>query len=739
MTPASHPRPRRPAHLPWAACLLLCLAALGAACTPQTPPPVYGGWHYTDLRLVSPSASAAGPLPPGRDLVAVYQRTSGAELQIRLDFLDLDPSADFDPSAGFDLYLAFAAGAGPPRPLPGGGQAGLDWQVLLTIPARGPLRLERLSPAGLLPIHGLALRLVRDPLQDNLEIAMNRQALGLHPTGFYMQALIAAPGSPPGAERSAVIWSGDAPPPPAPLLLVFSQVFPAYTPAQALRRWDGAHTGPLGAHHGLSNLLRAAETYQAPLLLLDLQHPLSLSALDLVGALPWLRRLTQSRLLLLPAPDLTPCRPLLPPGPAAAASPLPPSPPGAAGFAPLLPSPLGRGAGGEGFPSGGEGLLPALTSPDLQPTSAGPSLALRRLLVQAALDAAANPSHFLAAGGSLPASSWGDPQVAAASLAYFRSHPWIRLLTPQDLQTLPGSPRPAALPLPETSPSPGGLAAAAWQACLALYAPTYPQPPELPRLRQHYTGGVQALLQAAAWQADPRPAAGCAASPGSPALPACRLASQDVLAFFDAPSAALTHLFVRTPGGVHQLVGPSSQLVLGQSDPAAWDFSAGPAADPGVIPGALYAPRPAYQPQPPSLPPETALAFSASDGSRRTYRLLPNGLRLEVHAPAQAGLSLRIPLLFDPWRRFTPDWADGYQLTALPGGWQWSAAGSGRLDITASLPLHAYSFLDSRPLLAGPENPDQELPPGHFLPFPLALVELVSQPDYWLEISLHSP
>ncbi len=75
----------------------------------------------------------------------------------------------------------------------------------------------------------------------------------------------------------------------APVLVAFWDAFPVTTPAQALRRWDGAHTGPLGERHGLLHILDAAGQYSVPVALLDIKNPASLAALDFMGNIPGIK------------------------------------------------------------------------------------------------------------------------------------------------------------------------------------------------------------------------------------------------------------------------------------------------------------------------------------------------------------------------------------------------------------------------------------------------------------------
>ena len=82
--------------------------------------------------------------------------------------------------------------------------------------------------------------------------------------------------------------------------MAFWDAFPVTTPTQALRGWDGAHTGPLGARHGLKFLLADANQFGIPMALLDLKNPASLAALDFMGNIPEIQTLVARRLLILP-------------------------------------------------------------------------------------------------------------------------------------------------------------------------------------------------------------------------------------------------------------------------------------------------------------------------------------------------------------------------------------------------------------------------------------------------------
>lgn len=388
--------------------LILMLGLSLLACTPPAQPAAAPDWSYADLRALDPPDASQ----PSYDLLAAYLRLDPERLHIRLDGLDFAELPDFD------LYLALDSAPGGARQLPIHAQTAFAWDSLLVIPAHGPPQTLRPIAATYTPLAHSALKIRRDPALDTLEISLDRAALDESgplpgfPPDLRLEVYLTPAGALEPADRLPPIRLQASPPAPAQVVLAFWNVLPAKTPLQALRSWDGAHTGPLGGRHGLANLLRAARDAGAPLLLRELSQPAALSALDALGGLPLARAMAASGLLADP---------------------------------------------------GAQFRLPhaQFLTPADQASPNGPDLATRRALVQTALDsqgAAPLAVPTLVIGGDLPESAWGIPQSAAATLAYLHSRPWIRLLAPGDLALAPlvanfTPPASTGLPGPAMQPS----------------------------------------------------------------------------------------------------------------------------------------------------------------------------------------------------------------------------------------------------------------------------------------------
>jgi len=687
---------------------LLCLLPI-VSCVPAS---YHRKWAYADLRLLDPVDDTS---TPSTDILAVYTRRFGSDLEIRVDLLDLPLTPDYRLKISIDN-------------LPGGN----PWDMTIDIPAVGH---PSVTPAN----SNLIPRLIRDPWMDTVIVRFNRLAV---PQPFTLQVAAYTPKGSDPADMTGIVRSDAFPSTQrAPLALVFWDVFPATTPAQALRRWDGAHTGPTGGRHGLKYILDNSGKFGIPVALLDLKTPASLAALEYLGITPQIQSLISRGLLILP--DVAFGEP--------ANISLGFSRHSAVGFglpvsqfvycaasnlqsnylAQFLPldksSHMAR--------SDGTRLIPLPPPDSIEATEDGPSLDMRLALVAAAISG--DLSDLVVLGGDLPHSTWGNENMANPTFAWIAAHPWIQPLTGEDQLSFPVEPFDVHL-LENTyasSPSLTALLAApnnsitdsAWQSFFMLTAPTSDK--KTLDLHANYLGQVGELLAAARWAEYPFAQANCDQDLNSDGQPECVLSNWKIYAILDPVGARLTNLFYIDGTGPYQLVGRSSQFTVGLSDPSEWNLDLGEAADPSMIPGAFSDDTNSWMVYSSDITPE-GISFTpvqkpglpgSPDGIRvKIYQLLEDGI--EITYQVSGPVSTRIPLVVDPQAfNFGPT---EYRSTAGPAEWTWGLNNGIQAEVITDAMLSAQSFTDSFPYLSQSEEPDRAYPGGYYLPLPLSVVDL---------------
>jgi hypothetical protein len=274
------------------------------------------------------------------------------------------------------------------------------------------------------------------------------------------------------------------------------------------------------------------------------------------------------------------------------------------------------------------------------------------------------------------------------------------------------------------------LELSAWQAYLTLKSPGADE--SIAAVRAQYLWQVHALALAGSWAEHPSAQAACFAYPEYPGQPECILADGQIYAVFEPEGARLTQLFFLDQNGPHQVVGPTSQFVVGLSDPSAWHAELGEGADPNVIPGAFADSTETWTTYQAAVN-GAGLTFTSPDGSRiKTYRLAGNALEVSYHLTGP--LTTRIPLAVDPQVFYSGP--SLYEGSAAPGSWTWGLADEFQVEVRSDALLTTESFTDSSAYLTSPEHPDRDYPPGHYLPFPISVVTLNADGDFNIRISI---
>jgi hypothetical protein len=698
------------------------LMLLPAACV---APPDERPWVYADLRVIGGLEAPS----PATDILAVYTRSTALSVEVRIDLLDINPGEAF----GLKIEL---------------------WDDRDF--SQSPLRID-ISSTGRIQTSGIRAgrpdilpRVVQDASMDTVTVDLNRTFIGSR----YRLDVSSYTSDPSAAADKILNVRSDAQPPAqrAPLLIAFWDTFPATTPAQALRRWDGAHTGPLGGRHGLTNILNGVIHSGVPVALLDIKNPASLAALSFMGNVLELQNLSADGLLILP--DVAYGEPAsvalsfsrraaggfgLPVSQFVYASPSDPS----AGTSPThgyRARFLALADNSHMASSAGVRLIPLPSADAVEATPDGPSLAVRQALIRAALTP--DPTSLVVLGGSLPHSTWGDVEMSGPTFEWISAHPWIQPLAGQDLLTFPARVRaaePQALQtkhpwLEELSSAPqNSITQSAWQAYLTLTSGTADT--HLQALRKAYMGQIGELLAAAAWAENRTRRVDCAQDLNGDGRAECILADREYFAVLEPDGARMTFLFYYDAIGPHQLVGPSSQFALGLSDPSEWHPELGEAADPSVLPGAFTDDTLTWALYSPAIFTDK-ITFTSPDGSRIKTYYLPGNLvdtGIQVVYQGEGLVRTRIPLALDPQAFFSGPTV--YKSTLGPHSWVWRLEGDVDVGISAMGGLSTQSFTSAIPFLALQEDPNLDYPAGNYLPFPLSEVTIYSSGIFGVQIT----
>jgi hypothetical protein len=758
--------------------ILLCILILQfslSSCLPSPSFEPWAKWRFEDVRVID----AVDCKQATADILAVYLRRSYPSLksdgiQIRLDMLDVDINPDFD------IYLAvdYRSGQGTHQ-LPIDSEADIAWDRLIKIASDGHITV---SNNRMNLQQGISTSIFRDSILDTISIEYQDRELIASPLDIRVQVFTTNTNSKQILDRTSPADSSASPPKAVSVIFAFWDVFPVYTPAQALRRWDGAHTGPLGGRHGLYNLLRTFNSHKVPLILLDLSYPSSISALDFGGDLSLIQEMVNNDRLIIP--DTVPLSPIDKP----LALPtwfltsmvtrsrmisthynLHSSPflfsqlsgldiEYTSNHYAIIFSPSLTGTYTTTVQTNGNTrIIPIWINSSkemdkMQPNRTGPSLEMLKALDRAALESN-HTNELLIFGADLPNSTWADPEIARLSLQYLINRPWIHFMDQTDLLSLkptesrnndhPGEelgglpnltqllpPQKQILDKLKKLPS-SPIRGTAWQMMSSLLGPTYPSNEDLSRLRANYWIGLQDLLDASLWVDQPKDKSQCSQDPNNTELSQCVLSSEQWYLSFDAENACIRFGFVRLADGIHQIIAPGYQLMSGQSDPTFWNLNLGLQADPTISTCALSGLNGHFQ----SESSNDQIIFEDADKSIRKSFLI-NAYTLYVEYQTNQPLEISLPLTLDPWRMYQPHWSKQYQSRLNDQKWSWVLIPIFSVTTSTNGRMKLNTYKDSQESMGNIEDPNIGKTPGNFLPFPVAEAIISGKQKIWVSVSV---
>ncbi len=147
-------------------------------------------------------------------------------------------------------------------------------------------------------VNSVELLIFINSIQDNIIISINQEVIPLTPLTKF-QVIICPPHQDKPVDQTRIISLDSSPPAQTRIQFVFWNTLETSTPAEVMRSWAGAHSGPMSSRHGLMYLLEAISKFEYPVLILDLCKPENASVIDYLGAKDKIKTLNARNILLL--------------------------------------------------------------------------------------------------------------------------------------------------------------------------------------------------------------------------------------------------------------------------------------------------------------------------------------------------------------------------------------------------------------------------------------------------------
>ncbi len=708
-------------------------------------------WDYADLRLLDP----ADAVDPDQDLIAVYSRISDMKLQMRVDFLKSGNSFDqtmviaLDTQPGgqtsFRLKNAISTGTS------------LEWDYLVVIPSTG--RIQVLNGKNQ-ETPGINVFVIRNRDQDFLTCEMNVSKLALSPVTSHLQVFSISNNGHAVSDKTAVFSLDDPPPPQARVSFVFWNTLQTSTPAESLRSWAGAHAGPQGSRHGLKYLLDAVRHTRTPIIILDLLQPDNLPVLDYFNALRPVQDLANAGILFLP--DLTDDRII---GCCTDQTQLCNFTRARSTIAWSMKlimlwsenTNLQFNILLDDIFLGGNKFLNNCYNDyahfEIYPSQTSDFEGYKVALLGNAIQRHSDP---LIIGGDFQRSELGNPTIISPLLEYISNHPWIKVESPYDWNYLIVASGPTSPPCFQDIQGPaqpsssmgasgsfeetthriandiGSLSRTALKdlACTVYTKLINSSDTELRTLKHNYLGQIGNLIQASKWAELPYSTSRCDVDLDYDGKNECVLSNSHLFLSIEPEGGYISFAVEAGAKGVHQIIAPTSELVVGLSDPTEWNLGAGLRSDPAQILGAFADSTKTLLSYVPEIRDGQIILNSPDHSNERSFTLSGTSFLTEIHNRSGASVMYTIPLVLDPWEMYRPGWGDKYFSVVYPDRIQWGIASDISVTVSSNSPSSFSAFNSSRSMLGFPENPNYAYPPGHYLPYPLALIEFHTDKDF---------
>jgi hypothetical protein len=713
--------------------LLLVFFLIGCKHNPQElNNSTFGMWKYADVRLLDP----VDTLDPERDLIALYTRDNKHVIQIRIDFLDLDsPIAQ-------DIYIPIDTNPGGSNQIRTRNDqlitVDIDWDYLIFFSASGNVEIMN-SEYFVLDDFGLFV--ILNSFQDNIILSFNHGLLPAITSLTKIQVIITPPDKVVIDDQTEPFFLDGPPPSRAKVLFMFWNMFYSSTPAEALRSWAGAHSGPMSSRHGLKYLIDFADRTSYPIFILDVQKPETMSVFDYLGVEARIESLVKQGQIVFSNDVFV-----------------------TGNYKDIkLNNYYNLILGGYDYAQfiNKENSCFSVTKNTFTVNLiSDSSFRCKTLIISNGYTKSPNP---IILGGDFQVSMLGDPAVLYYLNSYIDNHPWIQVLSGHDLKEyitefdsdllslilndLSSISSDQAHFSSESNSTflktyhsvfsdlinapKNQISALAWQVYDSL---SQPETSEFIPLSGNYVGQIGHILAAARWIEQPESLSTCTIDLDYDGEYECVLANSNIFLTLETKGVYIPFVFFRDENGPHQIIGPTWQFMLGVSDPSEWDFSLGISSDPGQILGAFVDEISTWDNFEVSTS-NNRIEFINEDLSvYRSFMITNNKIIVEIKDERHQNDIAQIPLVLDPWTRYTKDWGDKYTSRQSTQGIEWKIITGLSITIQSNQQINLYPFNATHDALIMSEDPNLDYGRGHYLPFPIALAEIQPSDNYTVTI-----
>jgi hypothetical protein len=696
---------------------------------PDTVENIQQGWKYDDITYINDQVGSEN------NLIAVYARKSSHGVQIRLDFLKIPQTQT--------IQIKISSGDMTKEQQNNPKRASLTyvWDYSLFYNHRNQVCQLSFLPAN----RTTQTECGYDKSLGSLLFEIKDSSLTFHP-----EKLIVFIQSDDSKDQKQItypliaLFSSQAIAR-SNVLLAFWNSFPSDTPSLALRRWDGAHTGPFGQRHGLSQLIKNATAYKLPIFLLDLKQTNSLAALEYLNKLDIFKQTSTRDIISIPE------------------------------FYPF-DSEIYKRSGIPFLINGWK--IP--TSAMVYSTSASVDTINSQTLIftptdhdqveiqqnnytrviklpgldgshnnemdrfgfsiqgkQKILSGLGQPDNkqIIFLGGSLPDTPLADSLASPGAMSYIKNHPWITPVDYYQLATLPGSEaidsslgksenktncnnqsqaevidKNSAYNALICAPS-NSLTTLAWNDYIYLSSETINSQEKA--LRSFYYADIDRLLLASSWLNQPSK---LLRSISRKSTTYYLLSNNQNFLLFDQTGGKLILAISITPQGPLEWIAPTSQFAVGLSDPTTWS-NGSEKRDPAVIQGAFIDNTWGSEKYNVNILPD-GLEFSLpSKGVKKSFVLYQNELAINYNTSSP--INTKIPLALSPYHFLQSGLHDKINQIRLQQKNNINLPFiKGNITLTS-----ANWFYDSLEMMETSEDPNKEYPTGHYLPFPVGILD----------------